>query len=408
LDQSLASINALLAEMPEVHLRAVPEADIAPEIEVAEVEVQAEEQSPKGRERGSKRDVAREVTDSILAAMAEGVVPWQSHVNAGGWQLPKSMSSEKHYQGSNIWALEASAQIQHFASHWWGTYRQIEELGGRVRKGEHGTLITFWKTVDDEEKMKEKGEKVEESRRGFRKGYKVFNAEQCDNLPERYTKIAVDLRSEHERIAAAEVAIQNYIENDGPELVHAGAQPRYNYGADRVTVPDLELFDDAGDYYAAVFHELTHSTGHESRLNRAGFTEHAEFGSQCYAVEELVAELGSAMSLAAIGVEADRMTQNSAAYIDNWMQALRNDKNLIFRASTDAHKAIKRIGLDLDLEIAHEEVVAVEAIREISEQPVTELDDSPDIVITPVAEELVPLVEPDVYEYSAPAFTLER
>jgi antirestriction protein ArdC len=315
--------------------------DVNPEAQVdlnATIETEPTESAPTG-------DVSQQVTDAIIAAMEKGVVPWKSHINGGVFTLPKNMSSEKTYSGANVWMLMAQREIMGYESEWWGTYKQIKALGGQVRKDEKSTIVTFWKTMDSDEIDPATGQKKRSW--GFRKAFRVFNADQCDNLPEAFLKKPERERTEHERQADAEAALVAYIDNDGPAVVYGGHQPHYTPSLDKVTVPDINEFDDRGFYYGALFHELAHSTGHASRLAREGVAEHNGFGSETYSKEELVAELSAAMCMSHFGLAETNTTENSAAYVASWIAVLKGDKNLIFSASSAAQKAVARIGVEL-------------------------------------------------------------
>jgi antirestriction protein ArdC len=154
-----------------------------------------------------------------------------------------------------------------------------------------------------------------------------------------------DSRTEHERIETAEAVTQAYLAAGGPELQHGASAAFYMPSADRIAMPDLEVFESPEHYYSTLFHELTHSTGHRTRLNRSSFGMPHRFGDVIYAEEELVAEMGAAMACAALGIDQAATLPQSAAYIENWLGKLRNDRTLILEAAAAAQRAGVLLGL---------------------------------------------------------------
>jgi antirestriction protein ArdC len=283
----------------------------------------------------TRKDVEAEVTAKVLEALERGTVPWEKPWRTAGL-LPTSASTGKAYRGINTWLLSMSAEAAGFDSPYWLTFNQAKALGGSVRKGEKGTLVVFWKRIKVEDAEAEGGKKVIPLMRY----YVVFNLDQTENvkLPPRF-----DL-PEYEPVSvseAVEETLAGYV--DGPTLRY-----RHQDGAfyvpsdDTITLPALDQFSDEVGYAATLFHELTHSTGHVSRLNR--FERNGEpqhFGSERYAREELVAEMGAAMLAAISGTE--HRIEKSAAYIENWLHALKDDKSLVIKAAQQAQKAVDRI-----------------------------------------------------------------
>jgi antirestriction protein ArdC len=175
------------------------------------------------------------------------------------------------------------------------TLRQANELGGSVRRGESSTVVIFWK-VDQKEDQQEREPGDEETQRRFLlRYYRVFNAEQCD-LPQKVLDQLPQVEThDNSPIDAAELIIANMPQR--PELEHAGSKAFYSPVRDRVTMPPTELFTSSGEYYATLLHEMTHATGHTTRLAREGVIDAAPFGSAIYSKEELCAEMGSAYLL---------------------------------------------------------------------------------------------------------------
>jgi antirestriction protein ArdC len=214
-----------------------------------------------------------------------------------------------------------------YESPFWLTFRQALQLGGTVRKGEKSCPVVFWKqtTIED----KESGEPQKKRMLRF---YHVFNVAQCDGL-----KIGT---------GPVEEPVNGIIKPDEivahmpqrPEIKHGMTRAFHSPREDCVGLPARERFERAEGYYATLFHELVHATGHESRLNRTTLTEKAGFGSNPYCKEELIAEMGAAFLCGQAEI-AERTLDNSAAYLNGWLEQLRNDKTLIVQAAAQAQKA---------------------------------------------------------------------
>ena len=278
------------------------------------------------------RDTAQEITDLVVAQLEQGVAPWRRPWSVNGLE-PTSLQTGKTYRGINALLLSMFLNAGGYDRNLWVTYRQAEALGGNVRKGERGYPVVFWKKVqgDDVE-----GEKVGKSFM-IMKSFTVFNVAQCESLtlPEKYATPAFTWEGNDESVQAI---LAGY--TDAPKLKHkAQAQAFYVPGTDTVTMPPREAFPTVEDYAETLFHEMTHSTGHKSRLDRFTDTdEPAVFGSESYAREELVAELGAMMLLSRAGLQAD--VTNNAAYIGGWLKRLQDDKRLIIQAAQRADKAV--------------------------------------------------------------------
>jgi antirestriction protein ArdC len=227
---------------------------------------------------------------------------------------------------------------QPYQSPWWLTYKQAQELGGNVRKGERSSIVTFWKRADakrDEEGESGTDQAAPERRAPILRYYQVFNLEQCEGIeappsPEFEPKA-------HERIAGCEAIVAGMPQR--PTLQRDPRQAYYAPTLDFVAIPDLSQFESAESYYATLFHELVHSTGHASRLNRTTLpTTLAPFGSPDYSKEELVAEFGAAFLCGHAGI-FPHVAENSAAYIDGWLRVLKQDKRLLPVAAAQAQRA---------------------------------------------------------------------
>ena len=198
------------------------------------------------------------ITERLLKALEGGKVPWRQTWVAMGQAL--SLATKKPYRGINQIVLGLSS----YQSLYWATYKQITALGGQVRKGEKSTPVVFWKWLKFEKTDKESGEKSTKKVPLLRY-FNVFNVDQCDGL-EGKVPVTATLAS-HERITAAETIVADYLKN-GPKLNHGGDRAFYVPALDSVQMPNLGQFKTSEEYYSTLFHELTHSTGHKSRINR--------------------------------------------------------------------------------------------------------------------------------------------
>ena len=258
------------------------------------------------------------VTERILSAMSEGIVPWKRPWKSGG---PKNLVSGKEYKGVNVFLLGTSK----YTSPYWCTYKQAAEQKGQVRKGENGTPCIFWKIGD-----REVNGKKEKS--FLLRYYTVFNVAQCDGIVLPPEAQAEDINP----IQACESLVKLY--KDIPPVDHGKTQAFYAPTFDRIGMPHMSSFHGAEEYYSTLFHELVHSTGHKDRLNREGITNPIQFGSHDYSFEELVAECGSAFLCGKTGIETKTL-DNSVAYIQGWLKKLKSEPRWIVEAAAKASKA---------------------------------------------------------------------
>ncbi len=274
-----------------------------------------------------KRDIYQDVTDRIITALEEGVVPWRKPWrNVGG---PRNLNSGRAYRGINPFILELESLAQGYTDPRWATFNGMKKAGGAIRKGEHGTRVILWRriTVEDKENPGEKKPLL------LLRDYVVFNVEQADfekPLP------ALSEPEQHSPHHEAEAIARDFIEGGGPRYREAGDRAFYSPTEDAVTVPKLGQFNSAEAFHSTVFHELVHATGHESRLNRLDLST---FGTEPYAKEELVAEFGAAMLCGMAGLDVEPTTEASAGYIHHWLQSLRDDKKLAISAAGQAQRA---------------------------------------------------------------------
>lgn len=285
------------------------------------------------------------ITDRIVAALEAGVVPWhRPWTTAGG---PANGLSGRPYRGINAFLTGC----QGYGSRYWLTFRQVQQLGGRVVKGQKATPVVFWKVGQYLVEDPETGERV--SRNSFLlRYYNVFNLEQTEGVTLPKGREAVPVAHDVDPIEAAEAIVAGMPK--APTIEHGGDVASYSPSQDRVAMPKLERFESAAYYYGTLFHELTHATGHPSRLDRG---LNGSFGSDPYAREELVAEMGSAFLVAEAGISAD-VFRNSVAYLESWVRCLKGNPKLVVIAAAQAQKAADFI---LGRSVATEEAEEVAA-----------------------------------------------
>ncbi|QDS99308.1 ArdC family protein [Adhaeretor mobilis] len=284
-----------------------------------------------------RRDIYQEVTSRILELLDAGVAPWRRPIkrSAHGDGMPKSFSTGKNYRGINVFLLAMTSWAHGYESDYWATFNQVKKNQGAVKKGEKSTLVVFWKQATT--KDKESGEEITIP---VLRHYNVFNAEQCEgvNAPDQ-----VDEEVQAEPfipIEEADSIVTNYA--NGPLVVHIGSAAMYLPSTDTVRIASPDRFEARESYYATLFHELVHSTGHKSRLNRGLNEAPAPFGSLDYSKEELVAEMGAAFLCATAGISPPTIEQ-SAAYIDGWRKKLKDDKKLVVQAAGQGQRAADHI-----------------------------------------------------------------
>ena len=271
------------------------------------------------------------ITEQIISRLEKGTVPWQRPWRRGTAGAPRNLSTMKRYRGVNVFVLA----MQPFDSPYWLTYRQAGQLEGHVKKGEKSTPVVFWKWLENRTTTEEGKDKVE--RVPMLRYYRVFNAEQCEGIW--YPQPAVS-SSDIKPIEEAERVVAGY--NEKPRVEHRGNQAMYRPLEDAIYMPKREVFESGEEYYSTLFHEMTHSTGHEKRLARKTLTDLRPFGSTNYSKEELVAEMGAAMLCGEAGIK-NRTIDNSASYISGWLSRLKNDRKLVVLAAAQAQKAVDHI-----------------------------------------------------------------
>jgi antirestriction protein ArdC len=281
-----------------------------------------------------KQDIYQRITDTIVAQLEQGVRPWIKPWNAehaAGRIARPLRGNGQAYKGINVLALWASALEQGFSAPIWMTFKQAQELGGHVRKGERGSLVVYASTLPRTEEHPATGEE-EERDIPFMKGYTVFNVEQIEGLPAPYQVLAAPVLDPVQRIERADA----FFTRTGLDIRHGGNRAYYAGSADYVQMPPFEAFQDAESYYATLAHESTHATRHASRLDRDFGRK--QWGNEGYAMEELVAELGAAFLCADLDIAA-KPREDHAAYIASWLEVLKGNKRAVFTAAAHAQRA---------------------------------------------------------------------
>ncbi|MPY24461.1 ArdC family protein [Shewanella sp. YLB-07] len=282
----------------------------------------------KTRAKGKKShtDLYQEITDQVIAALENGVKPWVCpwETSNGSSGLPVNFDTRHAYSGINVLLLWCAASASGFASSSWLTFKQALALGGCVRKGEKGTRIIFYKMLEKENQQGEK-ENIP-----MLKSFTVFNVEQIDGL--NIEPVPVNDIEVVSGFEALEHVEQFFIDT-GANITEQGESAFFRPSTDEIVLPSRERFTNAADFYATGLHELVHWCGAKPRLDRP---MRNKFGSEDYAFEELIAELGCSFLMASLGVTGEVQHES---YIASWLKRLHNDKRYIFKAASAASKA---------------------------------------------------------------------
>jgi len=285
-----------------------------------------------------RQDVYTEVTDYVVASLEKGDIIWNKPWNSYG--LPKNVTGCKPYRGWNAFLLNFVCLIRNYSVPYFITYLQAQQLGGNVKRGERGCQIIYWAAV----KSKYQTVLVIDEHTGREKEvpamirvpklHTVFNIAQTEGIT-----FAIDespKRSDTEKIEACEQIIAGMPKQ--PPIHHMGNRACYVPSLDEVYMPEQSLFIADENYYSTLFHELAHSTGHSSRLNREELMNSDMFGGKVYSQEELTAELTAAYLCGVSGIKL-KTIDNSAAYIKGWLAKLKNDNKFFLKAARQARAA---------------------------------------------------------------------
>jgi antirestriction protein ArdC len=281
-----------------------------------------------------KKDIYSKITNQIVAELEKGVRPWLKPWNAehAEGRITRPLRANGiPYRGINVVMLWSAAMEKGYAAPQWMTFKQALELNAHVRKGEQGSQVVYASKITRTETNDGTGEESERDI-PFMKGYTVFNVEQIDGLPEHFYPTPAPRSEELLRIERAEA----FFAATKAVVRHSGTQAYYSISSDHVQMPPFEIFRDAESYYATLAHETTHWTRHQSRLNREFGRK--RFGDEGYAMEELVAELGSAFLCADLELTPE-LRDDHASYLASWITVLKNDPRAIFTAASHAQRA---------------------------------------------------------------------
>jgi len=304
-------------------------------------------QKPKPRQkkrykRTPRKDLYDEVTQKIIKEIEAGRLPWvqpwaRPDVKAP-LGLPVNAKTSNEYSGVNIVLLWVAGMETARTTPFWLTYKQAQDLGGQIRKGEKATTVCYADSfIPKDERERAKAEDIEPNKVRFLKRYNVFNADQCEGLAEAFYETVPPL-GEREIIPIAE----RLIKNTGINFNIGGDRAFYDLESDSVQVPHQQYYDDQINYYRTCFHELGHATGAEHRLDRDFFKDPT---LENRAKEELVAEICAAMICASLHIEP---TVRHSDYVGDWLQLLKNDTKAIFKAASQASKAANYVLSFLD------------------------------------------------------------
>jgi len=283
----------------------------------------------------TRPDVYQTVTDAIVARIESGnVAPWHQPWKAGHAAGPTCRPLRHNgqpYSGINVLVLWMSAEARGYTSPLWLTFKQAIELGGHVRKGEKSTTVVYASTF----KKTETGDDGTKKDRSipFLKTYAVFNAEQCEGLPARFTEQVTPPAGHVDPLPA----VLDFARHTGADIRTGGGRAYYSPASDYVQMPEASAFESPESHAGTLAHELAHWTGHDARLAR-DFSASKRFGDDAYAAEELVAELAAAFLAADLGFEA-QPRDDHAAYLATWLRVMKADKRAIFTAASQASRA---------------------------------------------------------------------
>lgn len=298
----------------------------------------------KAKKTGTK-DVFKKVTDTIIKMLEGGTIPWRrpwgdSGVDTG---MPVNYLTRKYYRGINVIMLYCEAMDKGYALNYWLTAKQAKQLGGTILKGETPVPVIYWMPIAKKEaKVIDKKKKRDNKKAWIRRIYFVYNVAQTTGIrvdaPE-----AVATDKEFDPIAEAEAVIEAW--DNRPEIRYGGNGASYNRAMDLIRMPAKKSFKSREHLYATLFHEGIHSTGHNTRLGRFDKSDSKiqMFGDEAYSKEELVAEAGSAFICAALRIDNSLTIENTVAYIQSWLKALKNNREWLIAAFSQGDAAANYI-----------------------------------------------------------------
>lgn len=286
-------------------------------------------------------DVYERITNLIIEKLEQGIIPWHQPWNVKG--MPSNYLTKRPYHGINLWVLLAYGhELPYYL-----TFKQAESLGGKVKKGAKAIPVCYWNFIY---KHKETGRTIpaelvkdyplgDLEKKCFLKEYRIFPIELIEGIEWELPEVV-----EESKIPVIERCEEVYDEMlNPPKVVHEKEEAFYHPQLDLINMPPKPRFKSSEGYYAVLFHELVHSTGSENRLNRPGVAEMDYFGSSKYCKEELIAEMGAGYLCGYTGIENNFLIDNQAAYLQNWIAQLKNDKQLLIEAASKAQKSVDYI-----------------------------------------------------------------
>jgi antirestriction protein ArdC len=266
-------------------------------------------------------DIYAEITNRMIHEMEQGIIPWAKPWMAAGSAI--SHTTGQRYSLLNQMLLGKPGE--------YATFKQVNQEGGYVKRGAKAKMVVFWKWLEQEDDETHEIKKIP-----LLRFYNVFHLDDCEGIKPKYMQAMPNTATADQ---TAESIIADYAKREGLTIEHVeGDSAYYQPASDKVVLPLLKQFTETAEYYGTAFHELVHSTGHMNRLAR--LDSMAFFGSEAYSKEELVAEIGSAALVHHVGLETSHSFRNSAAYLQNWLTVLKNDKRFIVSAAGKADKAV--------------------------------------------------------------------
>ena len=281
-------------------------------------------------------DIYAVVTNRIIEKLEQGIIPWQQPWKDAG--APRNLITQRLYRGVNYLLLNSLG----YPRNEFLTFNQVQDLGARIKKGEKAHIVIYWVWIEDTDGG-------ENRKRPILRYYTVFNESQCTGIPLR----AFPPQKINDPIETCEAIVAQM--PNCPEIVHRYNEAYYDTSKDYINMPLMQAFESSQEYYATLFHELIHSTGHATRLCRREVIEDTKFGSELYSTEELTAEIGACYLASYAGIVHNNLG-NNIAYIQGWLKQLKADKKSVVYASANAQKAVSYI---LNIK-SHENEIAVE------------------------------------------------
>jgi antirestriction protein ArdC len=265
------------------------------------------------------------VTEQVIRQLEQGVAPWRKPWRT---EVPCNLVSGKPYRGLNVFMLAT----QGYESRYWLTFNQAKKLGGHIKQGEKSTLVVFWH-IGEEKIIKQSNGAERKSAPILLRYYNVFNVCQTEGIADK-----LGLGKSAPRVPSMDQCEAIVSGMPNPPAREQSDRAWYRPSTDTVGMPSRNLFNSSEEFYSTLFHELTHSTGHASRVGREGIEQLNTFGSESYSREELIAEMGAAMLCGVTGI-APSTIQNSASYLQSWINRLRGDSKLLVSAASAAQKS---------------------------------------------------------------------